>query len=254
MAGFFLQGCRNSECDKKGCNFVSVKTKQNHQSLNHIKIMGTTTNTQKEVKEVYNLIILDRSGSMSSIQGQAIAGVNETIGTIRAAGKEHNLPQKVTITSFCGCSINDFCKNTDVTDVPIMSAEDYQPCCSTPLYDAMGQSLTALRETIKNRTDVAVSVTIITDGYENSSKKWSAPQIKALVELLKADGWLFAYIGANQDLYEIKQNLAIDNTMDFCCSEAGTVAMFQKERKSRTAWMKKVKECDPNANSNYFSF
>jgi hypothetical protein len=34
---------------------------------------------------IFNLIILDESGSMSSIEQEAISGVNETIQTIRAA-------------------------------------------------------------------------------------------------------------------------------------------------------------------------
>ena len=40
---------------------------------------------------VYNVIILDKSGSMSSIARQAIDGVNETIGSIR-------VPRKRTLT------------------------------------------------------------------------------------------------------------------------------------------------------------
>ncbi|MDE6811218.1 MAG: hypothetical protein K2J15_02590 [Muribaculaceae bacterium] len=40
-------------------------------------------------QRVFNLIILDESGSMSSIEKQAIDGVNETVQTIRAAQKKH---------------------------------------------------------------------------------------------------------------------------------------------------------------------
>ena len=40
-------------------------------------------------QRVFNLIILDESGSMSSIERQAIDGVNETVQTIRAAQKKH---------------------------------------------------------------------------------------------------------------------------------------------------------------------
>jgi len=40
-------------------------------------------------QRVFNLIILDESGSMSSIEKQAIDGVNETVQTIRAAHKKH---------------------------------------------------------------------------------------------------------------------------------------------------------------------
>lgn len=34
---------------------------------------------------VYNLVILDKSGSMESIRKEAIDGYNETLGAIRAA-------------------------------------------------------------------------------------------------------------------------------------------------------------------------
>lgn len=192
-------------------------------------------------KEVFNLILLDRSGSMSSIANEAIAGVNETIGTIRAAQRENDLPQLVTVTSFCGCSTIDFCKNAPVEKLPVMTAKDYQPCCSTPLYDAMGDSLTALREAVKSHPEAAVSVTIITDGYENSSRRWTGAQIKALVELLKADGWLFAFIGANQDIMEVKESLAIDNAMAFEATPMGTKEMFAAERSARMKWASKVK-------------
>ena len=40
-------------------------------------------------QRVYNLIILDESGSMSSIEKQTISGFNETIQTISAAQRKH---------------------------------------------------------------------------------------------------------------------------------------------------------------------
>lgn len=215
----------------------------------------TTDRTPKGIKEIHNLIILDRSGSMMTIADQAIAGVNETVGTIKATSKANDICQYVTITSFCGCSTTDFCKNARAENVSPMTAKDYQPCCSTPLYDAMGNSLTALREVVKNRTDAAVSVTIITDGYENASRKWNGPQIKALIELLKADGWLFAFIGANQDMEEIKFSLSIDNTMAFEATPDGTAQMFEKERRARQAWVSRAKTAtEPTAmcNKDYF--
>lgn len=42
-------------------------------------------------------------------------------------------------------------------------------------------------------------VTIVTDGYENASKEYTGSAIKALVAELKNKGWVFAYIGANQE-------------------------------------------------------
>ena len=46
---------------------------------------------------VYNVIILDKSGSMSSIARQAVDGVNETIGSIKSA-QEKNPDQEHTVT------------------------------------------------------------------------------------------------------------------------------------------------------------
>ena len=46
--------------------------------------MKTRTSTTT-MTNIYNLIILDESGSMISIYDQALSGANETIQTIRAA-------------------------------------------------------------------------------------------------------------------------------------------------------------------------
>lgn len=214
---------------------------------------------EQKFTAIQNLIILDRSGSMSSIANEAIAGVNETVGTIRAAQKNHpDLKQYLTVVSFCGCSLKTFVYNQPIDDVPVMTPKDYRPCCSTPLYDTMGECLTKMREHVGNRNDIGVSITIITDGYENASRKWTGAQIKALVELLKADGWLFAFIGANQDVREIKFNLSIDNVMAFEATEDGTKEMFDKERKARMAWSSKMAcampaSFDRNINNNYFN-
>lgn len=195
----------------------------------------------KKFHEVQNLIILDRSGSMMSISEQAVAGVNETINTIRQSQKEHeDLKQRLTVVSFCGCSVKTFCYNSPIDEVGTMTMRDYVPCCSTPLYDTMGEALTRMRKEVGGRKDVAVSITIITDGYENASRKWTGPQIKAMIELLKADGWLFAFIGANQDIEEIKFSLSIDNAMAFKADKEGTAAMFKKERMARKMWHGRV--------------
>ncbi len=44
---------------------------------------------QARKQRVYNLIILDESGSMETIAKQAVSGLNETFQTIRNAQKEH---------------------------------------------------------------------------------------------------------------------------------------------------------------------
>jgi hypothetical protein len=195
------------------------------------------------ITQTYNLIILDRSGSMESIRPQAVTGVNETISTIRQMAQKTDMRQLITLTSFCSCSMKDHYLNEDVAHVKPITKKEYEPCCCTPLYDAIGLCCTRLERQIGERNDVAVSVTIITDGYENASKEWSGSAVKALIERLKEKGWLFAYIGANQDMEDVRFSMAIDNTMSFKATPAGTSAMFEEERAARMEWLNSAGGC-----------
>ena len=47
---------------------------------------------------IYNLIIVDESGSMSHLRKATLSGINETIGTIRSAQEEFFSTQEHTMT------------------------------------------------------------------------------------------------------------------------------------------------------------
>ena len=178
--------------------------------------------------QVYNLVILDKSGSMESIRKQAVDGYNETLGTIRAAQIKHYDTQDhfVSLAAFCGCGINMIYDRTPIKDVEKLTLEQYEPCCSTPLFDAIGCSVKKLKTAIKDVEDAAVVVTIITDGYENASKEWKADTIKALIDDCKKDGWVFSFIGASEDILKVATTISIKNTLLWDKSEVGTEIMF----------------------------
>ena len=173
--------------------------------------------------KIFNLIIIDESGSMECIKKQAINSVNETIQTIRAAQKRNeNQEHFVSLVSF-----NDDVKTIHdcvaIDQVTELNDKTYQPDCCTALYDAMGLSLNALRKRIADEDKVLV--TVVTDGYENASREYSGKAIKALVEELKKKGWVFAYIGANHDVEEAASSIAIENTMSFEATDEGVAEM-----------------------------
>ncbi|MDE7357688.1 MAG: hypothetical protein K2M74_04555, partial [Bacteroidales bacterium] len=58
--------------------------------------------------QVYNLVILDKSGSMEDIRKEAIDGYNETLGTIRGAQRKYKDTQEhfVSLAVFCNCGID----------------------------------------------------------------------------------------------------------------------------------------------------
>jgi hypothetical protein len=194
-----------------------------------------------EIKRIINLIILDASGSMESIYNQALTGANETIQTIRIGQKDHpELQQYLTFASFN--SGKDYLKVrysvTPIDDVKEITKEDYVACGCTALYDAMGEMISELKRKITEEDRILV--TVITDGYENSSTHWSGPQIKSLVEELRHEGWTFTYIGANQDVEAVAGSMGIRNTLAFEETEEGAKRMIAMDRISRCRFFKKI--------------
>ena len=190
-------------------------------------------------QKIYNLIVLDASGSMYSIRNEAIAGVVETVQTIRTAQKDNvNQEHLFSLVVFNGKGIATVYDRMPIDKVPDLDANDYQPTDNTPLYDAMGNAITNLQRYINE--DDNVLVTVITDGYENSSVEWNHQRVFQLVADLKKKNWLFTYIGANQDALKVAKGMGIDHSMNYMSDAEGTKAMFRKERLSRKAFYGKL--------------
>ena len=202
---------------------------------------------------IFNLIILDESGSMMSIKKEAIDSVNETVQTIRAAQQKHtDQDHYVSLVTF-----NNEAKTVyecvGVNEVRELNGETYQPNCCTALYDAMGKSLSILRK--KVAADDKVLVTIVTDGCENASYEYSGAAIKALVDELKAAGWVFAYIGANHNVEAFAAQISITNVMQFHADSVGTQMMSQRTNDARTRMYDRIADgccCAADENENFF--
>lgn len=179
---------------------------------------------------IYNVIILDESGSMTAIYDQALSGINEVLSGIRKNQQEFpDQHHYVTIVTFEGNGISGVKTRRDrvpVKTVKDFKRKDYQPGGCTPLYDAMGKTFNALEGQINE--DDRVMATIITDGYENASEEYSGKTVKALVSRLREKGWTFAYIGANQDAVEVARDLNIENALNFDATPEGTCNMVVK--------------------------
>ena len=172
---------------------------------------------------IYNLIILDESGSMSAIFDETLRAVNEAFSGIRRNQEE--FPEQrhyVSIVTFEGTGMSGVRTRRDrvpVGKIRDFTEKDYRPGGCTPLLDAMGRSLHDLE--CKTGENDRVFATVITDGYENSSQEYTGKMIKALVSRLRVKGWTFAYIGANQDAVEAASELNIDNALNFDASPKG---------------------------------
>ena len=199
---------------------------------------------EKETR-IFNLIILDESGSMDSIRKQALTGVNEAIETIRQAQKEN--PDDNQMLSFVTFDqgprnrpdVRLIVDNEKIGNVEDIRPEQYNPQGMTPLYDAMGKSVTALQKCVRDGDHVLV--TVVTDGYENASHVYTEEMIRELVDGLSAKGWVFTYIGANQDSGQTAGAVGITSTMDFQASIEGSAMMWSKMHSSHREYYKKVR-------------
>lgn len=190
---------------------------------------------------IYNLIILDESGSMSSVKNQTISGCNETINTIRTAQKKYDETQEQLVSIFVFQSDGPMpsrylIKNMPIANVEHITEHQYEPYGMTPLYDAVGSTLTDLKATTKGNEFAVGSVTIITDGMENASSHYTQEKVAKMIDGLKELGWSFNFIGANIDVEYVSKSLHIDNALEFQQDDKGTAKMFAHQNRSRMGW------------------
>lgn len=204
-------------------------------------------------KRVFNLIIVDESGSMSIIRKQAFSGMNETLQTVRLMQKKYpDTQQYVTLVTFDSSHTKWHYDNIPAARTRSLSWRAYSPCAATPLYDAMGQAISKVHAQVGE--DDNVLVTVITDGEENSSREWTLNMIRTMIQKLKKQNWTFTLIGTdNLDVETMAQSFHIDNHLEFQQSESGTVAMFAHERRSRERYNECLNSNAPMAEGEFFN-
>lgn len=179
------------------------------------------------------MIIVDESGSMCVIERQALAGINETIDTVKKMQKMHkDIEQRISLLTFDSGHKTFKYDNVKAESVHRLGSKDYNPCGGTPLYDAIGTAISKLNAQTTERDNVLV--TIITDGEENCSQEYNLKMVKTLIDKMKKQGWTFTLIGTdNLDVEGMAGKMCIDNHLAFTQDDRGTREMFARENKAR---------------------
>lgn len=173
-------------------------------------------------------IVLDRSGSMEEVAKDTIGGFN----TFLKSQKE--CPGKATLSMFqFDTEYEELYNFKDIQDVKNLSCKTFVPRGCTALHDAIGrcinetgQKLSDMKE--EDRPEKVIFV-IITDGLENSSKEFHAPQIKEMIKKQsEIYSWTFTYIGANQDAILVGESIGIlgSNTLNYTANSVGTQSLY----------------------------
>lgn len=134
-------------------------------------------------------LILDMSGSMSSIGQQEVLGsANKYLKEVKKSSPDAFVEVVVFDTEY-----EQVIKPTRASSVRKLTPDDYSPRGMTALYDAMGKTATA------SKTGRNLFV-VLTDGEENSSHEFNAESLKRLIKKSEKDGNQFIFLGANQDV------------------------------------------------------
>ena len=154
------------------------------------------------------LLIVDRSGSMSTIRDDMVGGLEQLI---RA---QVDLPGMTTIDIVTFDNTPELTHHfADPRDVQV----ELVPRGGTALYDAIGWAFNgfgqALAELPEHARPGTVLVTIVTDGEENSSLEYSAEAVKQIITHQEAAfDWDVSYLGANQDAVLAAAQIGIEES------------------------------------------
>ncbi len=167
------------------------------------------TKSTKSTKPSNNRIhfILDESGSMTGCWHSTIDGFNEYINGLK---KDKNKNKYwVSLTKFEGGNIETVFEEVPVNDVEPLTTDTYCPCGGTNLNDAIGTTMTRMKKN-KPRRKHNTLVIVMTDGWENMSREWSAAGVAKLVKEQEKKGWTVTFLGANIDTQKVSQSYSID--------------------------------------------
>lgn len=175
-----------------------------------------------EKTTVFNLVILDESGSMSSQTEATISGCNETLNVIREEARKNSDKIRSLVSIYAFQDGGEICsrylvKNQNALEVREITNKDYCPWGNTPLYDAIGSTLSELKAVADTYENATAIVTIMTDGYENSSTMYSYDKVANLIASLREIGWTINLVGADVDVEKMARelNISVDNTMRY---------------------------------------
>ena len=174
------------------------------------------------------VFILDRSGSMSGLEGDTIGGFNSMLKKQREEEGKAN----VTTVLFDD-EIEMLHKRVNIKEIKNITSKDYYVRGCTALLDAIGYSINFMINVQKNKKEEKaknVLFIITTDGYENASKEYSYEKIKKMITYEKERyNWQFLFLGANIDAISTARNFGISEEFasNYVSDEVGTQITYE---------------------------
>ncbi|CAN5485090.1 VWA domain-containing protein [soil metagenome] len=173
-------------------------------------------------------IILDRSGSMSSVKDDTIGGFNNFLGEQQKVEGEAVL----SLVQFDD-QYEVVYLDKDINSADKLTDETFQPRGMTALFDAVGRTINSVGNRLAVLPEAErpnqVLFVIFTDGFENSSQEFNAAKISEMITHQRnVYKWEFMFIGANQDAVLSAQEIGIPAAaaLTYAANEEGTRAAY----------------------------
>ena len=155
------------------------------------------------------VFVLDRSGSMSGLEADTIGGFNSLIEKQKKQEGE-----ALVSTVLFDHEILVLHDRVQLQTIRPMTDRDYTVRGCTALLDAVGGAIHHIGNVHKYARPEDVPehtlFVITTDGMENASRRYSAAQVRQMIERQKERyGWEFLFLGANMDAVETAGHFGI---------------------------------------------
>lgn len=177
------------------------------------------------------ILLTDRSGSMSSIDKAACAGINSFISD------QQNVPGDARVTHV----LFDDHYQVPIVSQPIdtwMTLRTVGPRGMTALRDALGRTIEEQGKRIRREgwADLVV-VCVTTDGQENHSRKYSPEDVRRLVSQATEAGWQFVFLAANQNAVVVGQSYGFkaEQSFNFDATAEGTTRGYSTMSSTTTS-------------------
>ena len=183
-------------------------------------------------------VVLDRSGSMSSLSDEVIGAFNSFVDEQK---------QVAGTAVFSLVQFDDqyevYLDAVELGKVGHLDRTTYVPRGLTALYDAVGTAIVATGKRLAAMDEAERPEKIVfliqTDGAENASSRYDGRTIQAMIRHQREKyAWEFVFLGANIDAIETARHIGIDadHAADYCCDSAGTAVNYECLNKAVTAF------------------
>lgn len=175
------------------------------------------------------VFILDRSGSMAGLERDTIGGFNAMIE--KQKKQEGECLVNTVLFSNDAEVIHD---RAELERIEPMTDRDYTVGGCTALLDAIGGAIRHISTVYKYARPEDVPehtlFVITTDGMENASRRFSADEVRAMIERQKREhGWEFLFVGANIDAVQTAKRFGIaeDRAVNYHADCKGTRVVYE---------------------------